>query len=101
MQIIIKTFNGHIYTLNADKNTTIRDLKRQIQAKCRIEPLERLCLLFGGTQLSDHQTLKDYNITKQAVLQLIIKTSPIKIPKSKHSISFYDEYRLYRQCELI
>lgn len=92
MEILIKTMSGKTTLSNIRSNTSIYDVKKLIQMKLNIKPLEQY-LFFNGKELKDINKLKYYKICDQSTLQLVIRTTPIKIPKSKHSSSFYCEYR--------
>lgn len=71
MQIFVKHLaTGKIIILEAEPTDTIDSLKSKIQEKEGI-PSGRQHLFYNGKELQDGQTLSDYNIQKESVLQLI------------------------------
>jgi len=76
MQIFVKImsdFVGRTITLEVEPFTSIREVKRKIRNKEGI-PLEQQRLLYGGKQLKDFQTLRDYNIRKESTLFLYVES---------------------------
>ena len=71
-QIFIKTLTGKTITINVLKQTTIVDIKNQIQNKIGI-PSEEQRLIFSGKQLEDNNTLDNYNINKENTINLILR----------------------------
>lgn len=69
MTIFIKTLNGRSMTFEVKPTETVDRLKQLVEEKENIAPhMQRL--LFGGKQLEDGKTLKDYNIGHNATGQL-------------------------------
>jgi len=65
MTIFIKTLDGRSMTFEVKPTETVDKLKELINDRQNIAPdMQRL--LFGGKQLEDGKTLKDYNIGPDA-----------------------------------
>ncbi len=61
MQIFIKLFSGTTYTINANINDTIFEVKQELSKKFDY-PSKAVHLIFAGKGLEDHRTLMDYNV---------------------------------------
>lgn len=64
MTIFIKTLNGRSLTFEVQPTDTVNKLKQLVEE--RQGPSPGMRLLFGGKQLDDGKTLKDYNIGHNA-----------------------------------
>ena len=74
MQIFVKIMTGfdeRTLTLEVEPFTSIMEVKRKIRNKEGIPPVQ-LRLLYGGKQLKDFETLRDYNIEKESTLFLYV-----------------------------
>lgn len=71
MQVFVRVEAGHTLTLNNLKSeTTIQQVKEQIQQKTNLSPaMQRL--IFAGKQLQDDCTLADYKIEQENMIHLV------------------------------
>ena len=72
MQIFIKDLTGKNISLEVESSDTIEALKAKIQDKKGIDPKNQK-LIFLGDELEDGRTIADYNIEKEATINLILK----------------------------
>jgi ubiquitin len=71
MEIIVRTFTGKTFPLNLEPLDTFQHVKEKIQEKEGL-PKDDQRLMWEGKSLEDHRTVADYNIPKEAILDLRI-----------------------------
>ena len=72
MSIQVKDYNGNIYTIDAESNDSVDNIKAKIQSQTGILPKNQT-LIYDGKQLESGKSLSDYNIPDGA--QITFKTS--------------------------
>lgn len=78
--INIQILDGKLLTLDVDLSATVSSIKEKIHIQEGISSKEQT-LIYGGTQLEDNRTLKDYNILKNSTIHLAVKKYSIIIEK--------------------
>ena len=74
MPIYLQTLTGKTITLEVAPQDTIDAVKKEAFQKEGMT-VEHQTLFYAGEKLNDRKTLKDYNITRNSVLKLILKKS--------------------------
>ena len=72
MQIFIKTLTGRTVTLIVQEEETIAQVKQKLLDKDGV-PIAEQRLIFGGHELEDKKTLKDYSIVRENTLHLVLR----------------------------
>ena len=72
-EIFVKMGSGKTFTLEVIPDDRIEDVKLKIQNKEGIL-IDQQCLIFGGRELEDSRTLRDYNIVLKSTVDLILRT---------------------------
>uniref|UniRef100_A0A6C0HZJ0 Ubiquitin-like domain-containing protein n=1 Tax=viral metagenome TaxID=1070528 RepID=A0A6C0HZJ0_9ZZZZ len=70
--IQIKTATGRFHRIDVTPSMTVLELKLQIQKVEMYEP-DQQRIVYSGKQLSDDKQLKDYPISDDATLHLIVR----------------------------
>lgn len=71
-QMFVKGLDGQTMTMLIGENDTIKNIKELVYEKKGIIRNIQI-LIFGGKQLKDNRTIKDYNIQKESTLQLVLR----------------------------
>nr|CAD2125934.1 unnamed protein product [Meloidogyne enterolobii] len=74
IELKVKTIK-ETYQLSVRENTNIEKLKIQLSEKIN-QPTEKICLIFSGKILKDHETLKEHKIVDGMVIHMVIKNPP-------------------------
>ena len=69
MPVVIKMLTGETITLNVKSDTSIKNIKVEIQKRKGIS-IHKQRLHFGGQELKDESMLRDHNIGKESTLYL-------------------------------
>eukprot|EP01115_Flamella_aegyptia_P005730 TRINITY_DN24038_c0_g1_i1.p1 TRINITY_DN24038_c0_g1~~TRINITY_DN24038_c0_g1_i1.p1 ORF type:complete len:78 (-),score=41.08 TRINITY_DN24038_c0_g1_i1:56-289(-) len=71
MLVKVKTLTGKEIEIDIDANDKIERIKERVEEKEGIPPPQQR-LIFGGKQMADDKTAKEYNIEAGAVLHLVL-----------------------------
>lgn len=71
-QIFVKLLTGRTATLQVDHQTEVEDVKLMLYDRNEA-PLPQMRLIFGGTQLEDGKTMRDYKIYKESTLHMVLR----------------------------
>eukprot|EP00027_Filamoeba_sp_ATCC50430_P008198 CAMPEP_0168558402 /NCGR_PEP_ID=MMETSP0413-20121227/9954_1 /TAXON_ID=136452 /ORGANISM="Filamoeba nolandi, Strain NC-AS-23-1" /LENGTH=78 /DNA_ID=CAMNT_0008589527 /DNA_START=110 /DNA_END=346 /DNA_ORIENTATION=- len=71
MLIKVKTLTGKEIEIDIDPNDKIERIKERVEEKEGIPPPQQR-LIFGGKQMADDKSAKEYNIDAGAVLHLVL-----------------------------
>uniref|UniRef100_A0A7S1XHP2 Ubiquitin-like domain-containing protein n=1 Tax=Erythrolobus australicus TaxID=1077150 RepID=A0A7S1XHP2_9RHOD len=71
MLVKVKLLTGNQTEIDIDATDTIARIKERVEEKAGIDPKQQR-LIFGGRQLADEKTAKEYNIEGGSVLHLVI-----------------------------
>ncbi|KAL6547625.1 NEDD8 protein [Orobanche hederae] len=69
--IKVKTLTGKEIEIDIEPSDTIQRIKERVEEKEGIPPVQQR-LIYGGKQLADDKTAKDYNIEGGSVLHLVL-----------------------------
>ena len=70
-RILVKTLTGKELELGVEPNDTIERIKERVQEKEGIPPMQQR-LIYGGKQIADEKTVRDYKIEGGSVLHLVL-----------------------------
>ena len=73
MQIFVKTLTGKTITLEVEQTDSFEAIKTKIQEKESIPP-DQQALFYNGSYMPEGKTLSDYNIQKESLIYLSLRT---------------------------
>ncbi|KAF8524545.1 ubiquitin-related domain-containing protein [Hysterangium stoloniferum] len=71
MLIKVKTLTGKEIELDIDLDDKITRIKEKVEEQSGVPPPQQR-LIFGGRQMQDDKTAREFNITAGAVLHLVL-----------------------------
>ncbi|KAI0298842.1 ubiquitin-related domain-containing protein [Russula brevipes] len=71
MLIKVKTLTGKEIEIDCDPSDKIARIKEKVEEQSGVPPPQQR-LIFGGRQMPDEKTAREYNITPGAVLHLVL-----------------------------
>jgi len=71
MIIKVKTLTGKEIEIDIDADDKIERVKERVEEKEGIPPQQQR-LIFGGRQMADEKTVREYNIEAGSVLHLVL-----------------------------
>ncbi|KAL3080296.1 hypothetical protein niasHS_012401 [Heterodera schachtii] len=74
IEIKFKTIQ-ETYNVKVNENATIKQLKKTMAKKLN-QPEEKICLIFSGKILKDHENLSQHHIGDGMVLHMVIRNQP-------------------------
>lgn len=72
MQIFVKTLTGRTISLLVEEEESIEVVKEKLKDKEGV-PVEEQRLIYGGHELKEGRTLKDYGIGREATLHFVLR----------------------------
>lgn len=72
MQIFVTPQGFTMITIDVEPSDTIENVKQKIQDRIGVA-IEDQRLIYAGKELENNRTLSDYNIQKEAILQILIE----------------------------
>jgi ubiquitin len=72
MQIFVKTLTGRTISLLVEEDESIRVVKEKLKDKEGV-PVDEQRLIYGGHELKEDRTLKDYGIGREATLHFVLR----------------------------
>lgn len=73
--MFIKTLLGKVYHILTNKNTTVKDVKMDLQQNHDV-PIDQQHLIHEGRYLEDDKVLTNYNIKEEDTIQLVLRDKP-------------------------
>lgn len=67
----MKTLTGKEVEIDIEPNDTIERIKQRVEEKEGIPPIQQR-LIYGGKQMNDEKTAREYNIEGGSVLHLVL-----------------------------
>ncbi|KAH3764929.1 NEDD8 protein [Pelomyxa schiedti] len=71
MLIRVKTLTGKEIEIDIDPTDKIERIKERVEEKEGIPPVQQR-LIFGGKQMADEKTAREYNVEAGSVLHLVL-----------------------------
>ena len=72
MQIFVKTLTGRTVSLIVEEEESIKVVKEKLKEKEGV-PVDEQRLIYGGQELKNDRTLKDYGIDREATLHFVLR----------------------------
>ena len=79
MQIFVTPQGFTMITIDVEPSDTVENVKQKVQDRIGIA-VENQRLIYAGKELENNRTLSDYNIQKEAILQVIIEVTEPQPP---------------------
>ena len=86
MQIFVTPQGFTMITIDVEPSDTIENVKQKIQDRIGIV-IENQRLTYAGKELENNRTLSDYNIQKEAILQVLIEITEPEPPTYKAGVT--------------
>lgn len=71
ISIKVKTLTGKEVEIDIEPHDTIERIKQRVEEKEGIPPIQQR-LIYGGKQMNDDKTAREYNIEGGSVLHLVL-----------------------------
>ncbi len=68
----MKTLTGKTITVDVDGNDFVENIRQRIMDKDGVSP-DHQRLIFAGKQLEDGKTIRDYGISKNSTIHLVLR----------------------------
>ena len=73
LRLHIRSLAGSWLDKGIVDSSSVDNLRAELAAEAGVAPAERVVLMFGGAQLRDGRTLREYSVQDNATLTMIVK----------------------------